>query len=294
MKTPWVLYSAPGSGLGHLNRALAVCLELRELQVDARIVTNSLFAEGLARASRFPITRIAAGDWREGVRAYAATYKPALLVRDTFPRGLRGEWAEPLPIPAVYVARRLNAVAVESLFGHTGWADGLLRVVAAEQLSQVHESALAACVVPLMRLPGPIRLRPGRVPTAIPAELERILDAGHCCLVVHGGPAQEVAQLVGVAREFGQPTAIAPWGAGLNGTPPFEYWPAGNVMERAVRVVSGAGYNAMADMMFDRHRHTAVPFPRRFDDQAGRLDAWQMVEQDGTRAAAQAIAELLP
>ena len=57
-----VAYFAPGGGLGHLNRALAVCLRLRDAKVDARIVTNSPFAEGLAALAHCPIIRL------EGIR----------------------------------------------------------------------------------------------------------------------------------------------------------------------------------------------------------------------------------
>ncbi len=293
MTRPAVIYCAPGSGLGHLNRALAVCLELRELGVSARIVSNSPFAAGLARAARFPITGIATRRWREDVRAYVASVRPELVVCDTFPRGIRAEWEHGLPTPGVYLARRLNPEATAGLFADPDWRDGIRRVIVAEELGEAHQGVIDASGIACTRLPGPIRLRPGLVPTPVPPDLERILDAGHCCLVVHGGPADEVAQLVAAARGHGDPVAVTPWGDAVEGVRSFDYFPAGNLVDRAVHVVSGAGYNVMADMMFLRHRHTAVSFPRRFDDQAGRLAAWRPVSRDGTHEAAQAIAELV-
>ncbi|QOY87688.1 hypothetical protein [Paludibaculum fermentans] len=293
MNRPSILYCAPGSGLGHVNRALAVCLELQELGVSAQIVTNSPFAAGLAQLARFPITRIPAERWQADVRHFAAAVQPELMVCDTFPRGMRGEWKDGLPVPAIYMARRLNPEAVSTFLGDPGWPDGIVQVIAAEELSGEHDAALAASKVPVVHLPGRIRLRPGLLPTEIPAELERLLDTGRCCLVVHGGPAAEVAQLAGLARKQGRPVAITPWGERMEGLPSFEYYPAGNLMARAAHVFTGAGYNAMADMMFLSEAHTAVAFPRRFDDQAARLASWRQAVQDGTREAAQAIAAVL-
>lgn len=293
MNRPSILYCAPGSGLGHLNRALAVCLELRTLGVSAQIVTNSPFAAGLARLARFPITRIPAERWRADVREFTAAVQPELMVCDTFPRGMRGEWIDGLPVPALYMARRLNPEAVATFLGDSGWPDGIVQIIAAEELSGAHDAALAASRVPVVNLPGRIRLRPGLLPTEIPGELERLLDTGRCCLVVHGGPAAEVAQLVGLARQQGEPVAITPWGERMEGVPSFEYYPAGNLMARAAHVFTGAGYNAMAEMMLRSHCHTAVAFPRRFDDQAARLASSRPASQDSTHEAAQAIAALL-
>ncbi|MGJ5820012.1 hypothetical protein [Paludibaculum fermentans] len=293
MNGPSVLYCAPGSGLGHLNRALAVCLELQALGVSVRIVTNSPFAAGLAPLARCPITRIPADRWPSGVREFAAAVRPEVMVCDTFPRGMRGEWSQGLPAPAVYIARRLNPEATARFLGEPGWQAGIIQVVVAEELTEEHEAALVASQVPLVRLPGRIRLRPGLLPTTIPPELDGLLGSGRCCLVVHGGPVEELTQLAGLARDHGQPVAITPWDVALEGVRCFEYYPAGNLMARAAHVVTGAGYNAMADMMFSRDRHTALAFPRRFDDQAGRLAEWKPASQDGTREAALAIASTL-
>jgi predicted glycosyltransferase len=285
---PDIVYCAPGSGLGHVNRALAVCLQLRALGVSARIAANSPFAAGLARAARFPLTGIATATWREDVCSYVAAARPRLIVTDTFPRGFRGEWELPPPAPCLYLARRLNAAAVASLFADPAWSRHLVRIVAAETLGAGQQTALQSAAVPVSRLPGPIRLRPGLIPTPVPAALDRLLDTGRACLVVHGGPVRELEQLAAAAQGRGELALISPWGA-----PGFDYYPAGNLVHRAAHVVTGAGYNAMADMMHLRPRHTALAFARRFDDQAGRLADWRETGQDGAIQAAQAIAETL-
>jgi hypothetical protein len=254
----WIAYYALGSGLGHLNRGLAVCLALRELGHDARLLSNSPFGRGVAGLARCPIVGLAP----EAVEEYLARSAPAVVVMDTFAQGLRGE--RPRGRAMVHVARRLREpVAVV----------GFDAVIQAEPLAAEQEALLPGDTV---RLPGPIRLEPGRVATPVPQELDR--DGLH--LVVHSGPSAEVAQLVALAPE---PRAVV----NLN------YYPACNVMARAAHVYSGAGYNMMADML-GRANHTAVPFPRRFDDQAARLRGFFTEPIDGTALAARTIASLLP
>lgn len=285
---PRVLYFAPGSGLGHLNRALALCLELRSLGVTSRIVTNSPFAEGIAHAARFPITSIASGRWAEDAPAYLASVKPELAVFDTFPWGMRGEWLS-TQVPSVYMARRLQWQAYLDAVGGAGRWDAFLRVIALEPLALEHEQALAA-TREVVRLPGPIRLRPGSVNTPVPTQLQRILDTGRAWLVIHGGVQREVDQLVAEARAHmpeGAPLAVvSPWDGA------FDYYPATNIVAVASHVVTGAGYNSMADLLDRPGCHTAIAFPRRFDDQAARL-AQPRPDRDGTTAAATAIAALL-
>jgi hypothetical protein len=289
-----VLYFAPGSGLGHLNRALALTLALRPLGVEAEIVTNSPFAEGVATLARCRITRIPESQWLHGARAYARECSPSLIVADTFPFGLRGEWIVPPAAPLVYVARRLR---LEN-YPHTGRWDSFAAIIAAEPLSGEHDAVLAESSASVVRLPGPIRLEPGLVPVPIPGQLEHFLDSALPTLVVHSGPVEELHRLIALARHNQPPVspiaALTPWKIEDDpGCPCFEYFPFCNLAARAARVVSGAGYNIVADMWFHRERHTAIPFPRKFDDQAARLAAMPDSGVDGTAPAAQAIAELL-
>jgi hypothetical protein len=285
---PRVLYFAPGSGLGHLNRALAVCLELRALGVTSRIVTNSPFAEGIAHAARFPITAIASSQWARDAPAYLAATDPELAIFDTFPWGMRAEWRT-VRARCVYMARRLRwQTYLDAITGSGSW-DIFVRVILLEPLSADHEQAL--CVAnDVVRLPGPVRLRPGAVNTLVPANLQRILDSGNAWLVIHGGVQSEVDQLIAEARARkpeGSPLAIvSPWDGA------FDYYPATNIIAQSAHVITGAGYNSMADMLHRPAHHTAIAFPRRFDNQAARL-AQPRPDQEGTTRAASAIAVLL-
>ncbi|MGC4053760.1 MAG: hypothetical protein QM757_31620 [Paludibaculum sp.] len=191
MRQPCVLYCAPGSGLGHLNRALAVCLELRALGVRAQIVSNSPFAAGLAQLARFPIVEIPPERWRADIREFVLAARPKLMVCDTFPRGLRGEWSVGLPAPAVYMARRLKLDAVVQFLGESGWPDGLVQIIAAEDLASEHEAALLESRIPICRLPGRIRLRPEELATEVPTELDRLWIRGAACWWCTGGRSRK-------------------------------------------------------------------------------------------------------
>lgn len=265
-----VAYFAPGGGLGHLNRALAVCLRLRDEGVDARIVTNSPFAAGLAGLARCPIVRLPGEAWAAAAQEYVEAARPAAVVTDTFPYGLRDEWRGAGPgTPLVHVARRLMTpfAIVRADFA---------AIIQAEPLAAGHAAALGERVV----LPGPIRLAPGRVATPLPAELDR----DGLTLVVHSGPEEELRALVELTG--GECTVIAPWTQ-------LEYYPATNLYARARRVITGAGYNSMADLLGMREKHTAVPFARRYDDQHARVREFFAADADGTAAAAAAIRSVL-
>ena len=49
----------------------------------------------------------------------------------------------------------------------------------------------------------------------------------------------------------------------------------------------------MADLLAHRARHTAVPFPRRYDDQHARVEHFFRERADGTTEAVQLILSLL-
>lgn len=251
-------YFAPGAGLGHLNRALAICLPLRRSGVDARIVTNSPFAGGIAAIARCPVHRFA-GDPQQAADGFIDEMRPDAVVMDTFP--LRG------PVTAIHVARR--------------WKDPLPLppyglVIEAEPLSAAHRAVLPADRVVLR---GPIVLAPGVVSP------RGTMPAVESTLIVHSGPEHEIAELIQHAK--GRYTVISPWPGAI------EYYPASNLYAQARHVITGAGYNSMAELLGLRERHTAVAFERRHDDQHARLREFFAPEASRFDGAAEAVAAML-
>lgn len=239
-----LIYYAPGAGLGHLTRALAICLPLRDEGIDARIVSDSPFAPGVAALARCPVIDI------------DARVEAGLVITDTFPFGLRDEWRASTT-PLLHIARRLRVPRAAGNFA---------AIIEAEPLG----------IDGAIKLNGPIRLAPDRIRTRVPRELDR----DGLTLVVHSGPSEEVNALRALADD--DAVVIAPFGG-------IDYYPAQNLYARARRVITGAGYNAMADMLWHREKHTAIAFARNYDDQHARLRHFYTTPIDGTSQAVETI-----
>ena len=238
------LYYAIGGGLGHRNRARLV-LETLGIE-NAEIMTGAEIPKGLE------------GD-RGGHRQWLrGRVRDRHVIVDAFPLGIQGE-LEGLEAARVdWVARLLQWPSYRSAVPYPPPRFDTAYVV--EPLTPPHEAFLreASARVVALNLAPP----PARPPT-------RSIQ-GSYAVVVHSGPAAEVEELVAYALQLGpEPVLVAtlcdfdllPGVDRLQTDRPFDYF------EGAVRLVSGAGFNVMLETEPWRHKHHALPFPRRFDDQ---------------------------
>ncbi len=285
--------SAPGAGLGHLVRALAVSLEMEKRGAACRVVTNSPYAEGMARMTGARISSIPDAGWKTKVRDFVRETRPRLLVTDSFPWGLRGEWLGP-PEPGlrvVHLARILKiADYMEAMKVNVDSAPPFHASIIAERIPPEQEKALALGRFPSVRLEGRIRLE-GLPAPPLPEELCEPLDAGKLVLAVHSGPEREIKTLMDRAnREAGKTadaavTLISPREPAGFAAPWLEYFPASALYGRAAMVVTAAGYNSMAEMSPYREKHVAIAFDRTYDDQALRVKDY-MSDVNGAAQAA--------
>lgn len=297
---PKVLYAAPGAGLGHLVRACAVSLHLRKEGIETRIVTNSCFAEGLRRLTGCAIDFIPSTRWVRDIPVYAAAAKPRLVVLDTFPWGLRGEWKERggMDLRFVTIARRLNVRSYLEA-ARLEWdlsSSQLERIIVAEPLADDHLALLESGESELLPLPGRIRFPAEEFPTVVPEPLAVHLLQDRVWLVVHTGPREEVLVLLQRAQEDmkkgggGVVAAVILHPPDDVECPVFELFPASHLYGAAFRVVTGAGYGSLADMApWPPDKHLCVPFQRRYDDQAARLDGLDAGAEDGTPHACEIL-----
>jgi hypothetical protein len=390
-----ILYVAAGAGMGHLVRAGAVCVALRDEGIRGRIVTHSRYAEILRRITGLTIDEIPSQRWTQEVVPFARALSPRLVVLDTFPWGLRGEWVgcEVAGLRFAIIARGLNissyleaadlklegsvhhfinAIARSSSLSqarrsgchcwlaqqccaqgtagqassgtHAGSRDsatgiapiegiasrrmtGKMRaplnsqeqglqerhridateylalhdtkVIVPEPLNEDYLSLLQASGAELHALHGRIRFPAEAFPAPVPAALERLLDGGKLWLVVHSGPDKEVRDLVSRARAeiaahgSGKVAAVVPRPVNGLSCPVFSYFPAARLYGRAYRVLTGAGYNSVAEMARWKHKHVCIPFPRRYDDQEGRVREIPEQTGDGAAEAARILASWL-
>lgn len=298
-----ILYCAPGSGVGHIVRACSVSLRLAEAGIESAIVTNSPFADGMARMTGCEIISVQSESLAEGIRDIVANIAPPLIVLDSFPFGLRGEWADSDygGTQFVYMARRLKVKEYVQSVG-IEWeprAAQLKRIIVTEPLSNEHEALLKKASGEIHKLSGRIRFPHDKIETPAPVELEKLLDGGRLWLVVHSGTWSETKRLVDAAKEDmrksggGEIAGIFPVAHAQDRFPCFEYFPAAKLFPRVHCLVSGAGYNVMAEAAAAGCRHIAVPFRRMYDDQRARIFGPPAGTADGSREAASILARML-
>jgi hypothetical protein len=274
-----VLYYAMGGGLGHLVRARAVLHSLG-LEEHAAILTASPYARDRRVVGHIP-THIAPfgphdlGSFKPWLARTLRQLAPDEMFIDTFPGGLVGELAGLAEIAhsrLTYVGRLLKSTAYFELYPNAR-AMRFAQAHLVEPLNAVHEADVRRMVE------GELASLELRDPEPTPADtLPALPDA--LWLVVHSGPAEEVAELLAYARDLRRlenrndpivvvspiPTAELDLGDALH----VDVYPATRLFPRAIRIVSACGFNVMRQTLGHRDRHSYLPLPRRFDDQFAR------------------------
>ena len=296
-----VILLAPGAGLGHLVRAVSIAIALADLHIESVVATNSFFAETLAKMTHTRIVWIRRSDWKRDVCRYIREQDFCLLVMDSFPFGIEGELMhiDHTKLQILYLARilklrtYLSALSIKSpdpLFNHAA---------VIEPLNGDLEEYIRSTGVPVSRLSGRIRFPSERFVPNIPVVLQRVLDAERTALIVHSGPEQEVIDLVRTAEqyteygEFRKTVLISPRQTKISGIATYNYFPASHLFPAADCIISGCGYNMIAETRMYRAKHTAVGLFRKYDNQQFRLTKADWGSGDGCREITEVIQKLL-
>jgi predicted glycosyltransferase len=200
---------------------------------------------------------------------------PDEIFIDTFPGGLVGELAGLAEIAhsrLTYVGRLLRSAAYFALYPNAR-SMRFARALLAEPLNADHEADVRHMVegeLASLELRDPDPTHAGALP-ALPEAF---------WLVVHSGPAAEVAELLAYACDLQRlenrsapivvvspiPSAEVELGDAHH----VDVYPATRLFARAARIVSACGFNIMRQTLAHRDRHSYLPLPRRFDDQFAR------------------------
>ncbi len=285
-----ILYYAMGGGLGHLTRSLAILRELPPLAGHVRLMASSNLASLVLPHAQCPVDIVAGdiisskGSYLKFLDEYLKQHGIELIVLDTFPFGIVGEWLHiGENIPRLLIARYLK------------WEAYLKRVKNTTgpipQYTLILEPPAKGCLCALKKysqltwLDGPIMLRTlERSQSSIPDKKD--------CLVIHSGNKAERQVLISLAKQ----------GFGKNVTldcifPEREIYPAEPLIPHYKKIVSAAGYNmsAVASQSPPERTHLLHPFTRRFDDQFLRLRRFKrgLWKQQNNGAARQAAHWLL-
>ncbi len=282
------LYYAMGGGLGHLTRARAVLHTLR-VKEPVTLLTASPFADDPRVVGEAAVVRVPAGlevdpfGYRAWLIETMGRLRPDAIYLDAFPAGLLGELCDfPFPsgVPIYHLARILRLPEYRrQLQGH-GTMPRMARSYVLEPLSAEHAEWLRGLsdeVLPLTLSDPPAPSQTGQEPTSIDEERRPMW------LVVHSGPAAEVAELLSYAAEQARMEGVDPRLVRIAPRPPFlahapgpekdphlislDVYPAEPLFRRADRIITGCGFNTMRQAAPFALRHRYLPFPRRFDDQ---------------------------
>ena len=268
-----IVYWAPGEGLGHLTRAAAV---IHTIEPAGPI---AIYGSAPASPQWLPLAPGAAyhalpeqpDAWRAIAESLATDNGDIWL--DTFPAGLHGEWTG---LDACYtlVARRL------------AWGRYLQRVhttpprphhcLRLEPLETGQMQWLGdGCVEDLPLIDPPVP----EVPRLLP-------DSAANWLILHSGPAAEVAQLAAHARQLATLAGVSPvfWLAtesdisdpGLRAFAQRPVWPC---LAQFDHVVCAAGFNTVRQVVAAGVPHTFLPLERSLDDQFFRA-RWARMARD--------------
>jgi hypothetical protein len=255
-----VCYAA-GGGLGHLTRVRAFLHTVHPGR-EAVILTASPFAaDRRVVGPHRTVSPPPGADPAAWFVAALADLAPSELVVDAFPGGRYGELT-PATLPAsirttTHLARLLRWTRYRAV------ASGPLprydHIWSVEPLTADHHASLGT-VTPLDLVE--------------PACDGPALDGG-TWLVVHSGPADEVAELVGYAEQTAalegvRPRLVLVSPVAHPGVDRLDLYPAWPLFARAARIVTAAGCNVVRQAAPWRDRHRMVPFPRLFDDQFTR------------------------
>lgn len=258
------VFYAPGGGYGHLQRVRR--FSKQQGIKDLVVISNNPSAAQLfdPKFVRVLPNEEFAGEF---VAEVVREFDPEVFVVDTFPAGIFGELNKSSCQCTVnYLGRRLKWDTYRFILPE----ENLLRFDTAflfEELEQGHENFIrqyAANVVPIQ----------------LEAEVEPPGDEPHMdeiWMVVHTFLKAEVESLVDdaldiAAKEGLSPTIFLFSDIKVNrnnvihqsGSPIKWY-------SRATRIFCGGGFNTLLELRPYRKKVRAVPFPRKYDDQAWRI-----------------------
>jgi hypothetical protein len=276
-----ILYCAMGGGLGHISRSLAILNRSPWLAGRTRLMVSSALAGLTSGHCPCPMDHVA-GEILTSKRKYAAflsghlkRHRVQLVIVDTFPSGIVGEWGWVKPsIPIILVARH---VKWKEYIGRTDSeaATSPAHTLAIEPLDDGQMTALENCGE-VSQLDSPITMG-----------LPNSGSPKRGVLVVHSGPAEELAKLTKVARErVGDAETVEVI------SPDRGVYPVESFIRDYSTIVSGAGYNmsALAVQAPPGVTHILHPFQRRYDDQSLRASRigdgmWSGAGCDGAQKA---------
>jgi hypothetical protein len=264
------LFYVMGGGMGHLFRVQTF---IRQFGLtNYKILTNNPRAHKLFPADEIILIKGETPDaLKQQIQRQVSAPEFSEVYIDTFPAGLFGELTIREGVQTTYLARRLKWNNYEPLVGkaklqfHT--------VICVEELEPGHAEWINSIADNILR----VELQyPDPDPARIPKEF---IDMDKSIwLIVHAFVREEVESLTNYAKEVARQEKRNPAFVVLTdqivedeSIRYFTYFPAQDWFRLAERIFTGGGYNTLRQAKPFFEKVTAIPFPRKYDDQVWRV-----------------------
>jgi len=259
-----IVFYAPGGGLGHLQRVRRFAKQ-RGIN-DFMVISNNPSAAQLFNPD---VVRVLPNEESAGefVAEVLRELKPEIFFVDTFPSGVFGELRGSMfPGTVNYFGRRLKWDNYREVLPE----EDLMRFGTAflfEELEQEHENFIRQYAANVVSF-------------ELDVEFEQPHNEPHVdeiWMVVHTFLKEEVESLVDDALDIAAKEGLSPTiflfsdikvkrdNIFHQSDPPTKWY------SRATRIFCGGGFNTLLELRPYRKKVRAVPFPRRYDDQAWRI-----------------------
>ena len=262
------LFYVMGGGLGHLYRVRTF---INQFHISAfRILTNNLLAQKLFSPDEIEfIQDETSHELIHKIQCVINSTRYNELYVDAFPAGLFGELNDVNIQKKIYLARRLNWNNYKSLITSSLRFDETLCF---EELEDEHGMFIKEISENISSVD---LLYPNPDITKIAKEL---IQQKPIWLIVHSFIIEEVESLVSYAKDVARLEKQDPVFIVLsdqqivdNDVICYAWFPAQDWFPLAARIFTGGGFNVLKQATAYKEKITAIPFPRRYDDQAWRV-----------------------
>jgi hypothetical protein len=267
------LFYAMGGGMGHVYR---IWVFIQHFKItNYKIICSNPLVRKLFTEEQiiFLDPDPYEASWEKFVQDTLPTLNVSALYVDTFPGGIVGELSGlSFNFPVFYVARRIRWQHYQDLI--EDFNVSFSKVYLLEPLESTHEAFIHQHSV--QSEPLYLNYPDGSV-KSIPTELIPVQKP--LWLIVHAFDTEETEALLRYAKDVASITQSNPYVVVLSDQPIevhegtcLSYFPAVDWFPLAEKIFTAGGFNTVQQALPYLDKVVFMPFPRKFDDQAWRIN----------------------
>ncbi len=280
-KKETILYYGFGGGLGHITRFNAFCYTFDIKPILLTAIKNiskgkikPLAKDVIVLPQEYHQNKISFRKW---IIDCINKIRPNKLIIDAFPGGILGELTDLKELNSIkveYIARILKINSYSKRI--EGNFPKFSKIWQIEKLDENQKNWLN-------KLAAANNINIDYINLEYPDSFEdlKIELPKNCWLIVHSGSEKELQELYEYAKDIAiienqSPNYVLigqiPRPSFLDKSIPYySIYPVNNLLKKADKVISGAGFNIMQQMNQMKEKHLILPFERPLDDQYLRV-----------------------